>query len=403
MTSVAPALVSDIHPVPAPRPRVPDDTTTTRDPDAVLRILEQLPDTALRGQLDTTAGRILFADAAQADALMEMAERSASAADAMRLADDAVRIDPRNPGHEPSLYTTRALLHWHAGEEAAMRALLLCDHAQRCNATGQWKLAAQQFRAAGTLDPVLAWGFVGAAWMAATSADPGAHQGDFAVAMAVAACQARQWGNWTMLDTLAAAYARRGDFARAVSWQQAATRLCRIQEPDEAAEPQARLDRLRAGQAIVEGDPPIAACAPLLAALAHMARMLATPFDTSRDLLEIVTRFMDAGLYHRSGRPLRWSLNMFLDNFDDVTVRQILDRLADPQVEGAICYRDIDAQGQPTGPAAAMFFGEGLPLAEAQQAVDFEVRGPDGELLPPIGVYRRMRCDAAAPTSSSLH
>jgi hypothetical protein len=94
---------------------------------------------------------------------------------------------------------------------------------------------------------------------------------------------------------------------------------------------------------------------------------------------------------------------MFLDNFDDATAGRILARFADKRVEGAICYREIDAAGQPSGPAAAMFFGADLPLSEAQVAIDHEVRGPDGEILPPIGVYRRLRGAAAAPTSPSLH
>jgi hypothetical protein len=42
-------------------------------------------------------------------------------------------------------------------------------------------------------------------------------------------------------------------------------------------------------------------------------------------------------------------------------------------------------------------------LTEAQPAIDFEIRGPDGELLPPIGVYRRLRNLATTPTSPSLH
>jgi hypothetical protein len=403
MTSVASDLVSDLHSVPAPHPRVPDDSTTTRAADAVLRALQQLPDTALHGLRDTTAGRILFADAAQADALIQMAERSVDATEALRLADDAYRIDPRTPASGDSALVMRALVHWQAGEEAATRAWLLHDNAHDYAEAGQWKAAAQQFHAAGMLDPVFAWSLNDAAWMAATSADPGAHDADFAVAMAVAACQARLWGNWSMLDTLAAAYARGGDFARAVSWQEVALRLCRIQEPDEIAGTQRKLDRLRAGHAIVADDAPVAASAPRLAALDRVARMLARPFDTTQEVMDVVARVEDAGLFHDSGRPLRWSLDMFLGNFDDATARRILDRLADPQVDGAVCYRKIDAGGQPTGPAAAMFFGTELPLTEAQPAIDFEIRGPDGERLAPIGVYRQLRHVAAAPTSPSLH
>lgn len=403
MKSVAPDFVSNFDQLPAPRPRVPESPAATRDADAVLRILERLPDTALCGLLDTTAGKVLFADAARADALIEAAQRSECAVEAVRLADDAFRIDPRTPASDQSVLIARALVKWRAGKEAALRAWLLFLSAHSHADAGLWKMAAHQYCTAGALDPVFAWSVNDAAWMAATSADPGAHHGDFAVAMAVAACQARLWGNWSMLDTLAAAYARDGDFARAVPWQEMAVRLCRIQAPDDVANALTRLDSLRAGHAIVAGDAPVAACAAQLAALDRMARVLATPFDTGRDAMDVVAQVEDSGLFHRSCRPRRWSLDMFLDNFDDATAGRILARFADKRVEGAICYREIDAAGQPSGPAAAMFFGADLPLSEAQVAIDHEVRGPDGEILPPIGVYRRLRGAAAAPTSPSLH
>lgn len=403
MTSIVSGIVSDFRPFRAPCLRIPDSATATRGADKILHILEQLPDTGLRGTLDTTAGRILFADEARAEALIAEAQRSDCAAEATRLADEAYRVDPRTPASGGSVQLARAALHWQAGKEGATRAWLLSDNAHRHADAGLWTMAREQFKAAGALDPVLAWSINDAAWMTATSADPAAHDGDFAVAMAAAACKVRGWGNASMLDTLAAAYALRGDFVRAVSWQQVALRLCRVQSPGEAEAAQERLAQLRDGHPIT-GDAPADASSAELAALARVAHALEAPFDTRRDLIDAVAGVEDAGLFHaRWGSPLRWSLDMFLDNFDAGTARRILDRLADPRVEGAICYRDLGPEGEPAGPAAAMFFGAELSLCEAQAAIDHEVRGPDGDVLPPIGLYRRMRDATAAPTSPSVH
>jgi tetratricopeptide (TPR) repeat protein len=404
MTSIAPSFVSGFQAVRTPALRVPDSAAATREADKVLRVLAQLPDAALRGALGTAAGRILFADDAQADALMAQALQSDSAAEAVRLADEAYRMDPRPPSNGESLLEARAQVHWEAGKEAATRAWLLHDNAHRHVDAGLWTMAVEQYRAASAIDPVLAWSLNDAAWMAATSPDPAAHHGNFAVAMSVAACQARHWGNWSMIDTLAAAYARQGDFARAVSWQETALRLCRAQCPAKLEATRATLDHLRDGHPVIAGDAPVDASSAELAALARIARAIAAPFDTARNLLDVVADVEDAGLFHRHwGPPWRWSLDMLLGNFDAPTARLIVDRLTDGRIEGAICYRGIGNDGEPTGPAAAMFFGAELPLAEAQAAIDFEVRGPDAEWLPPIGLYRRMRDAAAAPTSPSIH
>ena len=140
----------------------------------------------------------------------------------MRRAIAAAEVGDDVFGDDALTNRLEAVVAERAGKEAAMRAWLLFLSAHRHADAGLWKMAAHQYCTAGALDPVFAWSVNDAAWMVATSADPGAHHGDFAVAMAVAACQARLWGNWSMLDTLAAAYARDGDFARAVPWQEMA-------------------------------------------------------------------------------------------------------------------------------------------------------------------------------------
>ena len=60
------------------------------------------------------------------------------------------------------------------------------------------------------------------AWLRATSRDPAARNGKLAVQQATRACELTNWKNPDVLDTLAAAHAEAGDFARAVQFQKQA-------------------------------------------------------------------------------------------------------------------------------------------------------------------------------------
>ncbi len=80
--------------------------------------------------------------------------------------------------------------------------------------------------------PAEAQPFNDLAWMLATGTKDGVRNGQRAVELASQACQLTEYKNPGYLDTLAAAFAEKGEFANALKWQEEAVKAS-SEEPDE--------------------------------------------------------------------------------------------------------------------------------------------------------------------------
>ena len=120
------------------------------------------------------------------------------------------------------------------------------DLAAALFAQGKFDEAVKDYEAATRIDPKHVEAYNGLAWLRATAADQHDRDGAAAVENGTKACELTGWKQWGTIDTLAAAYAEKGDFKQAVSWQQTAIELAPTAEDKESM--QSRLALYRAGK-----------------------------------------------------------------------------------------------------------------------------------------------------------
>ncbi len=87
---------------------------------------------------------------------------------------------------------------------------------------GEYDQAISDYNKALEIDPVCMEVYNNLAWVLATANVIRFRNGEKALQLALKACELTNWKNPSCLDTLAAAYARLGDFANAVKWQEKA-------------------------------------------------------------------------------------------------------------------------------------------------------------------------------------
>ena len=107
---------------------------------------------------------------------------------------------------------------------------------------GQYDQAISDFNKAIEINPRDAQTYNNLAWLLATVKEPHIRNGKKAVELALRACELSEWKNPGYLDTLAASYARVGNFVSATKWQEKALQIF---EEGKKAEAQKRLNLYR--------------------------------------------------------------------------------------------------------------------------------------------------------------
>lgn len=125
-------------------------------------------------------------------------------------------------------------------------AIAYANRANAWNAKREYEKAIADCAEAIKIDPNSAAGYSILAWLRATCPDAKYRDGEAAVADATRACELSVWKDVQAVGTLAAAYAERGDFAKAVETQEKALGL--FKDEAELKKGRERLELYKAGK-----------------------------------------------------------------------------------------------------------------------------------------------------------
>jgi tetratricopeptide (TPR) repeat protein len=225
----------------------PSDFAGSRASDDVLAAYLSLPLDEWRGRYNTKDVEIVFPNPPRARELFVAAtQANRNPVAAIRLFEESIRLDYVGALDDQENLLGRIEACASLGRDEPCRSVLLYNIGVVLARSHRWYEAAAIYGAAADLDPLFAWHFNNVAWMTATATDTRAHAGPFAVARAEKACAVSGWGCWCFLGTLAAAFARAGDFRRAIAWQ----RICLHLTPEnKRVDEKARLREFEAGRA----------------------------------------------------------------------------------------------------------------------------------------------------------
>jgi tetratricopeptide (TPR) repeat protein len=225
----------------------PSDFAGSRASDEVLAAYLLIAPDDWRGRYNNKDVEIVFPSPRRARELFVSAtQANRNPVGAIKLLEESIRLDYIGALNDQGNLIGRIDAYASLGRDEPYRALLLYNIGGILSQSRWWSEAAVVYHAAAHLDPLFAWHLNNLAWMAATATDTRAHTGPFAVARAEMACAVSGWGCWCFLGTLAAAFARAGDFRRATARQ----RICLHLTPgNKRADERARLREFEAGRA----------------------------------------------------------------------------------------------------------------------------------------------------------
>ena len=167
---------------------------------------------------------------------------------------EAIRLEPKFA----DAYASRGTAHENLKQyEEAIRdyteatklnpqdAASFANRASSYDKLGRYEEAIKDYNEAIRIDPGDDDALDSLAWLLATAKNPAVRDGKRAVELALKACELTGWREPGHIDTLAAAYARTGDFASAVKWQMKALEDREFAKDKDAQE---RLKLYRAGK-----------------------------------------------------------------------------------------------------------------------------------------------------------